>query len=132
MAKAENNESATGVVFILENPAMPNFIKVGHTVNFDERLKELDRCAAMPFPFTARYAAEVENPGAWMRMVREVFDGAKVSTCFFNAEVADGIEGVFKLAKGKEVKPAATRKGRGKTRGTKTETPAVDKEDEEG
>lgn len=100
-----------GVVFILSNQAMPDFVKVGFTTDIEGRMRELERVGATPFPWGCVYAAEVENPGAWMRMVREVYSKSKVTApCFFQAVVAEGIEGVFLLAKGKEVKLGSGRK----------------------
>ena len=109
-----------GVVFILANEAIPGYIKVGYTADLAGRMKELERVGAVPFPYSILYAAEVENPGAWMRMVREVYSGAKVSTCFFDAGVADEIEGVFRLAKGKELKSNPGKKPRGGRKSTET------------
>ncbi len=111
MAKAEkgkaNEEQAevtTGVVYILGNAAMSDFVKVGFTVDLAERVRDLDRVAASPFPWDVLYASEVDNPGAWIRMVRDLFSGSKVSTCFFHAAVTEEVMGVLKLARGKEVK----------------------------
>ena len=101
-----------GVVFILSNEAMPDFVKVGFTTDIEGRMRELERVGATPFPWGCVYAAEVENPGAWMRMVREVYSKSKVSICFFESAVAEGIEGVFRLAKGKEVKLGSGKKPR--------------------
>ena len=114
MAKANENsngnpETTRGIVFVLGNPAMPDYIKVGFTTDLVVRMKELERVGATPFPWECLYAAEVDNPGAWVRMVREVMASAKVSTCFFQSRVTDEIIGVLKLAKGKDVKHGKSR-----------------------
>lgn len=70
--QANADEATTGVIFILTNAAMPAFIKVGTTANLQERIHELDRVGAVPFPWVCQYAAEVENPGAWVRMARDL------------------------------------------------------------
>lgn len=109
MAKAKNTaadttaEATTGVVYVLGNGAMPDFVKVGFTVDLQERVREMDRVAASPFPWDCLYASEVDNPGAWIRMVRDLFSGSKVSTCFFHAAVTEQVLEVLKLARGKEV-----------------------------
>ena len=79
-------------------------------------MKELDTLGCTPFPWECLYAAEVDNPGAWVRLVREVMASSKVSTCFFQSRVTEEIIGVFRLAKGKEVTPATARKSRGKAK----------------
>lgn len=107
MAKAEKVETTaevtTGVVYILGNAAQPDFIKVGFTVDLAERVRDLERVGATPFPWDCVYASEVDNPGAWVRMVRDLFSGSKVSTCFFHAAVTEQVLEVLKLARGKEV-----------------------------
>lgn len=107
MAKAEKvettAEATTGVVYILGNAAQPDFVKVGFTVDLQERVRDLERVAASPFPWDCIYAAEVDNPGAWIRMVRDLFAGKRVSRCFFETAVTEEVMGVLKLARGKEV-----------------------------
>ena len=107
MAKAEKvettAEATTGVVYVLGNGAMPDFVKVGFTVDLQERVREMDRVAASPFPWDIVYASEVDNPGAWIRMVRDLFAGKRVSRCFFETAVTEEILEVLKLARGKEV-----------------------------
>ena len=123
--KSKNNqvnadEATTGVIYILANAAMPAFTKVGTTTDLPGRIKELDRVGAVPFPWVCQYAAEVDNPGAWVRMARDLFSQSKVSTCFFESEVMEQVLGVFKLAKGKEVKlTVGDRKPRTKREPTK-------------
>lgn len=122
MAKSKNTqaetaaEATTGVVYVLGNGAMPDFVKVGFTVDLQERVRDLERVAASPFAWDVVYAAEVENPGAWIRMVRDLFAGKRVSRCFFETAVTEEILGVLKLARGKEVKltTSSNKKPRGK------------------
>ncbi len=49
-----------GVVYILTNQAMPDFIKVGITTNLKDRLSTLDN-TSVPLPFTCVYAFEVSD-----------------------------------------------------------------------
>ena len=122
MAKANSKkgnpetENTGGVMFVLANPAMADYVKVGYSTDLTARVKEMDTAGTSPFPWECLYAAEVDNPGAWVRMVREVMASAKVSTCFFQSRVTEEIIGVFRLAKGKEVTPATAKKSRGRVK----------------
>jgi uncharacterized membrane protein len=51
-----------GLVYILENEAMPGILKVGTTSNLAQRVKQLNSSTAVPLPFHCRYAAMVEDP----------------------------------------------------------------------
>lgn len=53
-----------GIVYVLENAAMPGLIKIGRTKRGDPqiRMKELYDTPGVPVPFTCVYAAKVKNP----------------------------------------------------------------------
>ena len=123
MAKSNNSkkgnpegENTGGVVFVMGNAAMADYVKVGFTTDLASRVKEMDTAGTSPYPWECLYAAEVDNPGAWVRMVRDLFAGSKISTCFFQSRVTDEIIGVLRLAKGKDVTPETARKSRGKAK----------------
>lgn len=51
-----------GIIYILTNPAIPDYIKIGYTAREDikKRLNEL-YSTGVPFPFKLHYAVKVEN-----------------------------------------------------------------------
>lgn len=49
-----------GVVYILSNPAMPGLVKIGKTINLDERMRSLFS-TGVPLPFRCVYAKKVNN-----------------------------------------------------------------------
>ncbi|MCL2557791.1 MAG: GIY-YIG nuclease family protein [Treponema sp.] len=54
-------ETKKGIVYVLENPAMPGLVKIGQTGNeIGNRLKELNT-TGVPFPFDCLYACEVSD-----------------------------------------------------------------------
>ena len=48
------------IVYVLLNEAMPNYVKVGHTANLEQRIRELDK-TNVPLPFECFYAARVND-----------------------------------------------------------------------
>ena len=64
--------SNTGIVYVLENPAMPGYIKLGRTDNLTQRMQSLFD-TSVPVPFTCYYAARVEDPARVERSLFEVF-----------------------------------------------------------
>lgn len=49
-----------GIVYIISNPSMPGLVKVGKTINLEDRLKSL-YSSGVPLPFRCVYAKQVEN-----------------------------------------------------------------------
>jgi hypothetical protein len=49
-----------GIVYILSNPAMPGLVKIGKTINLDDRMKSLFS-TGIPLPFRCVYAKKVSN-----------------------------------------------------------------------
>ena len=64
--------SNTGIVYVLENPAMPGYIKLGRTDNLTQRMQSLFD-TSVPVPFTCYYAARVEDPARVERSLFEAF-----------------------------------------------------------
>ena len=64
--------SNTGIVYVLENPAMPGYIKLGRTDNLTQRMQSLFD-TSVPVPFTCYYAAIVEDPARVERSLFEAF-----------------------------------------------------------
>ncbi len=50
-----------GVIYILTNPAFPQYVKIGYADDLDSRLKQLNRSECLPFAFRAYATYEVDN-----------------------------------------------------------------------
>lgn len=50
-----------GVIYILTNPAFPEYVKIGYAENLEKRLKQLNRSETIPFAFRAYAVYEVET-----------------------------------------------------------------------
>lgn len=48
-----------GVIYILTNPAFPEYVKIGYANNLERRMKELNNSEAIPFAFRAYAVYEV-------------------------------------------------------------------------
>lgn len=49
------------LVYILTNPTIPDLVKIGRTMNLEERLRTLSSHSGIPVPFECYYCCEVEN-----------------------------------------------------------------------
>ena len=67
-----------GIVYVLENAAMPGYVKIGMTDNLDQRMRQLSSSSAVPVPFSCYYAARVQNPASVERALHEVFGDKRV------------------------------------------------------
>jgi hypothetical protein len=55
------SETKQGIVYVLENPAMPGLVKIGQTTNdIKDRMKELNT-TGVPLPFKCLFACEVND-----------------------------------------------------------------------
>ena len=65
-----------GLVYILVNPSMPDFVKIGYTDDLDikKRLRELNNPTSVPLSFRAYATLEVENPKQIETYVHGLFD----------------------------------------------------------
>lgn len=53
--------NTAGVIYILTNPAFPQFVKIGYADDIDRRLKELNRSECIPFAFRVYATYEVSS-----------------------------------------------------------------------
>ena len=67
----------TKIVYVLTNPAMPGYIKIGKTDNLKERLRNLDRTST-PLPFQCEYAAEVNDADKVEKILHDIFVDKRV------------------------------------------------------
>ena len=49
-----------GIIYIISNPAIPGLVKIGKTINLEERMKTLFS-SGVPLPFRCVYAKKVKN-----------------------------------------------------------------------
>lgn len=72
------------IIYILENEAMPGFVKIGRTNrDVEQRVSELSNSTAVPFPFHCVYAATVEDAVLVERQIHMAFAAQRVRKEFF-------------------------------------------------
>ena len=55
------NQIDKGYIYIMVNPAFPQYVKIGYTNNVDMRLKTLNRNSGLPLPYTVYATYEVKE-----------------------------------------------------------------------
>jgi hypothetical protein len=68
---------ARGIVYVLVNDAMPGHVKIGKTLNIEDRLRTLDN-TSVPLPFRCFFAAEVDNFEFVERQLHDAFGDHRV------------------------------------------------------
>ena len=93
------------IVYILTNPAFPDYIKIGRTSNLKQRLISLDN-TSMPLPYECYYAAQVDNASKVEKLIHQSFDKYRVrkNREFFEL-LPENAKSALQLANGKEVTP---------------------------
>lgn len=78
-----NNQS--GIIYVLINKAMPDYVKIGQTTNLSKRLNDLFT-TALPFPFEVFCAFEVENYIMVEKKIHSIFADYRINKNreFFN------------------------------------------------
>ena len=96
-----------GIVYVLSNPAFDNYVKVGRTIDLEQRLKQLDN-TSVPLPFRCVFAVEVDDEVGVERLVHQAFADVRVRTTreFFEIDVQRVIA-ALKLTNGIDVTPKA-------------------------
>lgn len=96
-----------GIVYVLTNPAFDNYVKVGRTIDLEQRLKQLDN-TSVPLPFRCVFAVEVDDEVAVERLVHQAFADVRVRTMreFFEID-AQRVIAALKLTNGIDVTPKA-------------------------
>ena len=94
-----------GVVYVLVNPAFDNYVKVGRTVDLEQRLRQLDN-TSVPLPFRCVYAIKVEDEMTVERLVHQAFADVRVRSTreFFEID-AQRVIAALKLTNGVDVTP---------------------------
>ena len=93
------------IVYILTNPAFPDYIKIGRTTNLKQRLLSLDS-TSLPLPFECYYAAKVDDSKKVEKLLHQSFDKYRVrSNREFFELLPENAKSALQLANGKEVTP---------------------------
>ena len=105
MVEDSTNDSEVGVVYILANPAMPDFVKIGFTKDLNERMRSLDQSSSVPFGFECLHASLVSNPRTWERVLHEVFAASRVNVKreFFESDILPKAALILRAAQKKDV-----------------------------
>lgn len=64
------------IIYVLTNPAMEGYVKIGRTTNLQQRLTGLDN-TSVPLPFECVFAIQVENMDT-EKLVHDAFADARV------------------------------------------------------
>jgi hypothetical protein len=96
---------ALGIVYVLINPAFENYIKIGRTINLEQRLRSLDN-TSVPLPFRCVFAVEVEDENEVERLLHQAFADNRTRTTreFFEVD-AHRVIAAMKLTRGRDVTP---------------------------
>jgi hypothetical protein len=96
---------SVGIVYVLVNPAFDSYVKVGKTIDLQQRLKQLDN-TSVPLPFRCVYAIQVEDYDSVERLVHQAFADVRVRSSreFFEVD-AQRVISALKLTRGVEVTP---------------------------
>lgn len=94
-----------GIVYVLTNPAFDSYVKVGRTIDLEQRLRQLDN-TSVPLPFRCVYAVEVEDDVTVERLVHQAFADVRVRSTreFFEID-AQRVISALKLTFGRDVTP---------------------------
>ena len=94
-----------GIVYVLSNPAFDNYVKVGRTIELEQRMKVLDN-TSVPLPFRCVFAIEVDDDVAVERLVHQAIADVRVRTTreFFEID-AQRVIAALKLTNGRDVTP---------------------------
>ena len=97
----------TGIVYCLENLAMPGLVKIGHTDDIARRLSELDN-TSIPVPFVCVMAVEVDDATETERLIHDVFSDRRVRPRreFFEVN-PERVVAALSLTRGRDVTPAS-------------------------
>ena len=93
------------IIYILTNPAMEGYVKVGKTRNLRQRVRALDN-TSVPMPFRCEYAAKVGDMDEADKLLHDAFGDRRVrdNREFFEIDPMR-VASALKLAGGKEVTP---------------------------
>ena len=96
---------AKGIIYILTNPSMSGYVKIGKTTNLEKRLKSLNKTNVAE-PFQCIFAAEVGDYDEREKLLHDAFADTRTrkNREFFEID-AQRVISALKIAKGKDVTP---------------------------
>lgn len=103
------SETDAGIVYVLENPAMPGYVKIGKTDNLDQRMRQLFGSSAVPVPFTCYHAGRVRNPGEVEKSLHQIFGDKRAHPRreFFEIDDPNRVAVAIKMVQISDVTPTA-------------------------
>ena len=109
---ANQSDRNTGIVYVLTNDAMPDYIKIGQTGGDSskdvlQRMRELSQPTGVPLPFNCEYAAVVdEYIRVEQSLLKDVFGDRRVGNKEFLVDVSPfRVKAVLKLIEIEDVTP---------------------------
>ena len=102
----EAGKSTRGIIYCLENPKMPDLVKIGRTNDLKQRLSQLYSNSGVPVPFVCVLALEVEDVVEAEQLLHDAFGDRRVNPKreFFDIS-AQRVVAAMKLTRGKDVTP---------------------------
>jgi len=67
------------IIYILTNEAMPGLVKIGHTTDLKQRMRELSSPSGVPLAFECHYAAEVPEHVKVDNLMHQLFSDHRVN-----------------------------------------------------
>jgi hypothetical protein len=97
----------SGIVYCLVNPAMPDVVKIGKTIDIEQRLRSLDN-TSVPLPFLCVMAMEVDDADEAERLLHDVFSDHRVRSSREFFEVSpQHVVAAMRLTGGRDVTPGS-------------------------
>ena len=94
-----------GIVYVLVNEAFDSYVKIGKTINLEQRIRQLDNTSS-PLPFRCVFAVEVADMDKTERLAHSVFADQRVRTNrdFFEVD-QQRVIAALQLTGGRDVTP---------------------------
>lgn len=94
------------IIYILTNEAMPGYVKIGKTINLEQRIKDLSSSTSVPIPFTCFYACIVKDMNFVEHQLHDAFDNNRINPKreFFKID-PERVVAALKLAEVENITP---------------------------
>ena len=83
----EKHEEKHGVIYILANPCLEGWVKIGKTQNLVQRLKTLNSSSSIPFSFWCYATYEVDNYDEIEKCIHNILDELRAKEILKNENV---------------------------------------------